>query len=281
MMDDTSKTNSEQAALWNGVAGRVWVDEQALLDQILAPFRDLLVAAVATASARRVLDVGCGAGDTTLAVARLLSDTGRCTGIDISAPLIDAARLRAEREGVAAEFLRADAQEHPFEPGSFDMVISRFGVMFFDDPVRAFTNLRRAAAAGAALRFVAWRCAAENPFMTTAERAAASLLPNLPPRQPDAPGQFAFANRERVSRILGESGWSEVDVQPIDVECTLPEADLIRYVTRLGPVGLALQEADERTRKRIVEILRIAFEPFVHGAVVRNTAACWLVAARH
>src|SRR5687768_12035583 len=101
-MDITGQANSEQAALWNGVGGRAWVDEQALLDQMLAPFQDLLVAEVGEASPRRVLDVGCGAGSTTLAVARLLGDAGRCTGIDISAPLIDAARLRAEREGAAA-----------------------------------------------------------------------------------------------------------------------------------------------------------------------------------
>ena len=144
---------------------------------------------------RRVLDVGCGTGSTTLAVARLLGAKGRCTGIDISEPMIAAARARAEREGTPASFIRADAQTHAFEPASFDMIISRFGVMFFDDSVRAFANLRRAARDDAELRFIAWRSAAENPFMTTAERAAAPLLPNLPARRPDAPGQFAFADR--------------------------------------------------------------------------------------
>ncbi|HXT20708.1 MAG TPA: methyltransferase domain-containing protein [Thermoanaerobaculia bacterium] len=278
-MDTTPESNSEQAALWNGVAGRAWVDEQALLDGMLEPFRELLVAEVAAVSARRVLDVGCGAGDTTLAVARLLGEAGRCTGIDISAPLVDAARLRAQREGVAADFVCADAQEHAFEPGSFDMVISRFGVMFFDDPVRAFTNLERAAAAGAALRFIAWRSAAENPFMTTAERAAAPLLPNLPPRPPDGPGQFAFADESRVRRILEESGWAAIDVRPLDVTCTLPASELVRYVTRLGPVGSVFPELDEPTRAPVVETVRAAFEPYVHGEVVRTTAACWMVSA--
>jgi ubiquinone/menaquinone biosynthesis C-methylase UbiE len=272
--------NSEQAALWNGLAGRVWVEEQALLDQILEPFQELLVAEVRAASARRVLDVGCGAGATTLAIARLLGAEGRCTGIDISAPLIDAARLRAEREGRPATFIRADAQEHAFEPKSFDTILSRFGVMFFDDPIRAFANLRRAGESGGELRFVAWRSAAENPFMTTAERAAAPLLPNLRPRLADAPGQFAFADQSRVSRILEESGWTEIDIRPIDVACTMPESELVRYVTRLGPVGLILQEADDRTRAQVIETVRAAFDPYVHGAEVRNTAACWLVGAR-
>ena len=154
----------------------------------------------------RVLDVGCGTGSTTLAVARRLGAKGRCIGIDISEPMIAAARARAEREGTPASFIRADAQTHAFEPASFDMIISRFGVMFFDDSVRAFANLRRAARDDAELRFIAWRSAAENPFMTTAERAAAPLLPNLPARRPDAPGQFAFADRRRVYSILEESG---------------------------------------------------------------------------
>src|SRR5262245_10410217 len=123
-MNQTDRSNSEQAALWNGSSGRAWVAEQALLDQMLAPFQDLLVGEVRAASAHRVLDVGCGAGSTTLAVARLLGGAGRCTGIDISAPLIDAARLHAQRKGTAADFIRADAQDHPFEPRSFDMMIS-------------------------------------------------------------------------------------------------------------------------------------------------------------
>ena len=278
-MDTAPESNSEQAALWNGVGGRAWVEEQALLDGMLEPFQELLVAEVGAVAARRVLDVGCGAGATTLAVARLLGDAGRCTGIDISAPLIDAARRRAQREGAAADFIRADAQEHAFEPGSFDMVISRFGVMFFDDPVRAFTNLARAAAEGAALRLVAFRSAAENPFMTTAERAVAPLLPNLPPRRPDGPGQFAFADESRVRRILEESGWTAIDIRPIDVACTLPANALVRFVTRLGPLGLVFPELDEPTRAQVVETVRAAFEPYVDGDVVRTTPACWMISA--
>jgi SAM-dependent methyltransferase len=226
-----------------------------------------------------VLDIGCGTGSTLLAVSRRLGAKGRCTGIDISEPMLAAARARAEREGTPARFIRANAQLHAFEPASFDMLISRFGVMFFDDPVRAFANLRRAARHGAELRFIAWRSPAENPFMTTAERAAAPLLPNVPPRLPDAPGQFGFANARRVRQILDESGWAGVDIQPLDVECTFPERELTRHATRFGPLARVLDEADERTRTRVVETVRAAFEPYVHGADVRFVAACWMIAA--
>jgi SAM-dependent methyltransferase len=272
-----NQTDNPQAVLWNGPAGRAWVESQALLDRLFTPFEALLVDAVAEREARHVLDVGCGTGATTLAVARLLDAGGSCTGLDISEPMIAAARVRAEREGLPARFLCADAQTHAFEPASVDLIVSRFGVMFFDDPIRAFSNLWRATTPDGAIRFIAWRSAAENPFMTAAERAAAPLLPDLPPRRPDVPGQFAFADGERVARILDASGWVDVDVRPLDVACTLSEADLRAYVARVGPVGMALQDADAETRARVLDAILPAFDPYVVGAEVRFTAACWLV----
>jgi SAM-dependent methyltransferase len=272
--------NREQTELWNGVAGRAWVDAQALLDEIFRPLEERLVDTVSAGSPTTVLDIGCGTGSTTLAVARRLGPHSRCIGIDISEPMITLARARADREGLPARFIRADAQVHAFEPAAFDACMSRFGVMFFDDPVRAFSNVRSAARDDAALRVIAWRGADENPFMTTAERAAGPLLPSMPPRQPDAPGQFAFASRERVRTILDASGWTAIELQPLDVDCTLPERELVHYLTRLGPVGMALQDADDRTRAHVIDTVRAAFDPYVHGADVRFTAACWMVSAR-
>jgi len=269
----------EQSALWNGAGGRAWVESQELLDHVLQPFEDLLVKVLSERTSRRVLDVGCGTGSTTLAIARQLGERGRCTGIDISEPMLIAARARAERERTPADFLLADAQTHAFERASFDAIVSRFGVMFFDDPVQAFANLRGAAEEGARLWFVAWRSAGENAFMTTAERVAAPLLPNLPARRADEPGQFAFADRERVRGILEESGWSAVDIQPIEVPCSMPESELTGYVTRFGPVGRVLHEVDERVRAEFIEKVRAALEPYVHGPEVRFAAACWMVAA--
>jgi SAM-dependent methyltransferase len=253
-----------------------------VLDGLLRPFEAPLLDAVEASAgpAGRVLDVGCGTGGTTLAAARRLGPAARCVGVDISEPMIAAARERAEREGTAASFVRADAADHAFEPGTFDAVVSRFGVMFFADPVRAFANLRRAAREGAGLRFIAWRGPADNPFMTTAERAAAPFLPGLPARRPDEPGQFAFADPDRVRSILAESGWAGIEVRPFDAECTFPEGQLTGYFTRMGPVGQALREADEATRTKVVETVRAAFEPFVHGPEVRFSAGAWLVDAR-
>jgi SAM-dependent methyltransferase len=280
IMSTTQRAADEQAALWNGDAGRAWVDAQQVLDGLFKPFEDQLVDAVRVGSARLVLDVGCGTGATTLAIARSLGASGCCVGVDISEPMLALARARAERERVPATFIRADAESYAFEPGGCDMMVSRFGVMFFDDVVRAFTNLRRAGREGAELRLIAWRSAVENPFMTTAERAAAPLLLGMPPRRPDAPGQFAFGDRARVERILEQAGWAEIDLQPIDVTLAFAEKDLDLYLTRLGPLGRMLAEADEQARTRVIAKVRQAFDPYVHGDEVRFDAACWTICAR-
>jgi SAM-dependent methyltransferase len=279
-MNVAHQMDDEQTKLWNGVAGRAWVEAQDVLDQMFKPVEELLAAAVGARSGNRVLDVGCGTGSTTLTVARLLGANGHCAGIDISEPMIAAARARAERDGTPARFICGNAQIYTFEPAGVDTIISRFGVMFFDDPVRAFANLRRAAADNAALRFVAWRSVTENPFMTTAERAAAAVVPDIPVRQADTPGQFGFADQRRIDRILSDSGWTGIDIQPIDVPCTLPEKGLIGYFTRFGPLGRMLDESDEQTRARVIETVRPAFDPYVHGAEVHFDAACWMVSAR-
>ena len=273
--------NRDQADLWNNAAGRTWVEMQALLDRMLAPFAEHLIGAAWPGEGASVLDVGCGAGATTLAMARRVGPAGGCLGVDISGPLIEAAKARALEAGLAqATFLEADAQTHAFEPGAFDAVISRFGVMFFDDPPAAFANLRRATRPGGALTFVAWRGPEENPFMTTAARAAAPLLPPQPRPAPDAPGQFAFADGARVRGILEAAGWSDIDVSPLEVPGEVAEADLMAYVTRLGPVGLALRDMDEAARARVAEALNAAFTPFVHDGVARFTSAVWIVRAR-
>ncbi|AOJ34799.1 class I SAM-dependent methyltransferase [Burkholderia metallica] len=277
---ESSRPNETQSALWNGPSGRAWVDTQATIDRMFEPLARLIVEAAATSGARSVLDVGCGTGAVTLAIARRLGAHARCTGIDISAPMIDVAQARAERSGTHARFVCADAQTHVFEPASVDLIVSRFGVMFFDDPVRAFANLRDTARPNARMRFVAWRGAPDNPFMTVAEQAAAPLLPNLPARRPGAPGQFAFGDRRRIASVLSDSGWADITIEPVDLPCALPESALDDYITRLGPVGLALLEVDDATRRRVVDAMRAAFEPYVDGADVRFDAGCWLVTAR-
>ncbi len=279
-MSEAQQVNRDQAALWNGSSGGAWVEMQDLLDRVLAPFETLLIKETLPGEGGRVLDVGCGAGATTISMARHLGPMGLCVGVDISEPLLKVAKERAIAEKLgAAAFVQADAQTYAFEPGRFDCVISRFGVMFFDDPEAAFVNIRRAARSDAKLAFVAWRSPAENPFMTTAARAAEPLLPNLSRPEAGAPGQFAFADGGRVRGILNASGWKNTDVRPIDVTGNIVEQDLLTYVTKLGPVGVALRDVDEATRERAVSVVHAAFEPYIQGGMASFTMACWLVSA--
>jgi len=281
MTETTQPANVDQSALWNGGAGNAWVEAQTVLDEMLAPFERLLVEQGLHDGTSSVLDVGCGAGSTTLSAARRLGRVGSCVGVDISATLLELAKTRATRERVGnVSFVCADAQTHAFEPGRFDAVISRFGLMFFDDPVAAFLNIRRAARREASLTFVCWRSPADNPFMTTAVRAAAPFLPSLPKPDPNAPGQFALADPDRVRRILDASGWTSIELRPVDVPASLAERDLLAYVTKMGPVGLALKEVDEHTRAQTVAAVDAAFAPFVRDGAARFNAASWLVTAR-
>ncbi len=200
-----------QHALWNGPSGRAWIEAERVLDPMFAPFATLLANAMPADQPARVLDVGCGTGAVSLKIASRLGSGGHCTGVDISTPLITRAIKRAASAGLPVDFRVGDAQRLALLPASFDRIVSRFGVMFFDDPVMALANLRQATRSGGSLHAIAWRSATENPFMTAAERATAHLL-TLPARVADAPGQFAFADRERVIGILTDAGWQDIEV---------------------------------------------------------------------
>lgn len=280
-MSETLQPNRDQATLWNEASGPTWVELQAVLDRMLAPFVDVLIDEAFPGAGGRILDIGCGAGATTLAMARRLGLQGQALGVDISGPLVAAARARAEADGVGnAAFVQADAQTYGFEAGRFDAVISRFGVMFFEDPEAAFANIRRGARPEARLAFVAWRSPADNPFMTAAWRAAAPFLPEMPTPEPNAPGQFGFADGERTAGILRAAGWRDVDVQPLDVPAAVAVEDLRRYLQKMGPVGAALRQADEATRSRVTDAVEAAYAPFIVDGEARYTAACWKVTAR-
>lgn len=272
--------NNEMSALWNTHGGETWVQLQPMLDRLFLPFEQMLGEAVSRSGASNVLDVGCGTGATTLAAARAIGSTGMATGLDISRPLVEAAQRRAEMANVAnARFLLADAQTAGIEPATFDAIISRFGIMFFDDPKAAFANLHQAAVSGASLTAFVWRKPSQNPFMVAAETAAAPLLPELEPIGDNAAGQFGFADPEHVRRILAPE-WHDVRIEPVDEICELGVQDLDRYIFKLGRVGKILPELSEKRRALVVEAVRRAFVPYIRGDEARFTAACWRIDAK-
>ncbi len=271
--------NQKQAEVWNGETGRVWIEEQWLLDHMYQPVVEAILAACPPRTGNRVLDVGCGTGAVTIAYARHLASGPECVGIDFSSPMIAAARARSEQERVKASFVQGDAQVYPFEEASFDLLVSRFGVMFFDDPVRAFANLRRAAKPNAKACFAVWRSPEDNGFMREAERAAAAFLPDVPAPDPGAPGRFALSDRERTQVILGDGGWSRVEILHADIPCSLPLRDLDHMFTSFGPIGGVFRQLDKASQSQLVEKVRPVFSKHVIGDEVHFRAGCWIILA--
>lgn len=270
-------TVNMEVEYWNGAAGDIWVAQQERLDRQLDPLGRAALSALAPRAGEHALDVGCGSGQTTLQLADAVGPTGRVVGLDVSGPLLAVARRRNRDAHVS--FVRADAQTHAFEQ-PFDAIYSRFGMMFFADPVAAFANLRRSLKPRGRVAFVCWRAEAENPIMTVPMAAAAKHLPPLPPvPDPNAPGPFAFADRTRLVRILEAAGFGAIDVAPHDepIGGNDPAATL-ELALQIGPLGRHLREHPEQ-RAAVIDDVRTAIEPFIVDGIARMPSATWIVTA--
>ena len=199
--------NADQIAYWNGPAGQRWAQRQAAQDIVLGPVADLVIDRAKLKPGERVIDIGCGSGATTIAFAREVAPSGHVLGVDISGPMLERARQSAPKD-LPIDFVLADATVYPFEPASFDVLASRFGVMFFADPALSFANMRKALRPSGRLAFACWREPRENPFFMAPLAAAYKHVPKLPQQGPEDPGPFAFASEARVRRILGEAGFT-------------------------------------------------------------------------
>lgn len=268
---------TDQAAYWNKTGGQAWVDLQDMMDNLNRPIEEALIERSFPGTGKRVLDIGCGAGATTLGMARRLGPEGLSLGVDISAPLIE---LAAAQAIPGARFVQADAQTHDFGGPQFDAAMSRFGVMFFSDFDAAFANIRSGLKPGAELVFACWRSPADNPMAVLPGRAAAPLLPPSPPADPLAPGRFAFADPERVRGILTRSGWSDIDITRLDAPTPIALADLVTLSLRMGPVAAALREQNDSVREKVRDAVTGALETEAVEGVVPMVAGCWLVTAR-
>lgn len=278
-MTQASASPTEQAAHWNQAGGQAWVDLQSLMDRLNKPIEEVLVQRAFPGQGKRVVDIGCGAGATTLAMARRIGPDGLSLGVDISGPLIDAAQ--AQVDGLnSARFVQADAQTHDFGAEHFDAAISRFGVMFFNDFDAAFSNIRSALKPGAELVFACWRKPADNPLAAAPMRAVASLLPPQPAPDPTAPGRFAFADPDRIDGILRRSGWNDVDINQLDAPTPIALPDLVTLSLRMGPLAAALREQDETVRAKVRDAVEAALSSEAVDGIVPMVAGCWLVTAR-
>jgi len=276
--------NADQIAYWNGPSGQRWTDRQELQDQMLAPVLDVLIDRAKPAPGERILDVGCGCGATTIAFAEKVGASGHVLGIDISAPMLERARQRAP-EGAPVEFQLADATVHPFAPAAFDLLASRFGVMFFADPTVSFANLRKAMKPGSRMGFACWREPRVNPWMIVPLQAAYKHVPKLPQLGPEDPGPFSFASEERVHRVLGGAGFTEIGMEHSDLRLDIAiggglEAAAQRTL-EIGPVHRALEGQGSDVIATVKASIQDALTPYVKGNVVELPAGIWIVTARN
>ena len=274
--------NADQIAYWNGDAGRHWTDRQSVQDVLLAPVTEKLIARVAARPGQRILDIGCGTGAISMALARQVAPSGHVLGIDISVPMLERARQLTGRE-LPADYVLADATVYPFDPESFDVLVSRFGVMFFADPVLSFRNLRRSLRPKGRLVFACWREPRENGWMMAPLMAVYKHVPKLPPVGPEEPGPFAFADDARVKRILAEVGFVDIEMEAcpltFDVAAGRGLEAAIEGALEIGPAHRALEGHPQQVVAAAIQSIREALTPFVKGQSVLLPGAIWLVTA--
>ncbi|WP_321944641.1 class I SAM-dependent methyltransferase [Burkholderia cenocepacia] len=283
-----AEQNADQVGDWNGQSGERWVVNQARLDAMAAVFGEAAIEAVAPVTGERVLDVGCGAGASTLALAARVGARGQVMGVDISEPLIGRARALA-RPDTPALFQVSDASSAELPEGAFDILFSRFGVMFFDDPTGAFAHMRRALRPGGRVAFVCWRGAAENDWMRVPMGAIRGILPPSAPPDPEAPGPFSFGDRARVARILTAAGFTDVAIAPFDASVPLGAGetrdaaidDAVKMTLEVGPLSRALADQSDDVRARASAAVRAAFAGLPGERSVMIGGAAWIVMARN
>jgi SAM-dependent methyltransferase len=267
----------DQREFWNGEVGEKWVTEHAQLERVLSSIGQAAIDEAKVTSGEKVLDVGCGCGSTTLALAQAVGAGGRVVGVDISAPMLAFAKARGGERN--ASFELADATT--YQPDvAFDVIHSRFGVMFFEDPHAAFANLARVLRPGGRIAFVCWRPQSENAWVTVPMRAVLRFAAPPEPTPPDAPGPFAFADAARVRSILEGAGFTNVRISPRESPmATGALEEATDYAMTNGPAARLATTYDAATQAKMKDAVREALRPFETKAGVVLPAAQWVVTA--
>jgi SAM-dependent methyltransferase len=277
-----SIVNEDQASAWDGEEGAHWVAHQDRYDAMTGAFTDRLLEAAALAGTDRVLDVGCGCGQTTRLAAQRARG-GFALGIDLSTAMLERARALAAGEGVDnAHFDRGDAQVYPFVSEGFDVAISRFGVMFFADPVAAFANIRAALRPNGWITFTAWQDMGHNQWITVPAGAALAHVPVPELDAPDQPGPFSLADPDRITRILTHAGYDEITTNPVGAPIRLgaDAEDAVSFIAGTGLARSLLDPVDPATAAKALDAMRDALRPYERPDGLALDGAAWLVAAR-
>ena len=278
---DDNSDNAEQIKYWNAKAGAIWVAQQAHLDQLLAPLSEAGLAAAKFAANESALDIGCGCGDTSIALGASQS-SGSVTGVDISEPMLAHAQIRADAMPNVS-FEQADAAIAEFSD-QYNLVFSRFGVMFFADPEAAFKNLRKALKPNGRMVFVCWQPPSENPWMSLAGKA---VQPFMPPAatapNPHAPGPFAFSDPAHVLAILSNAGFANVQIESFNTPLHIADNldDALYFQTQIGPAANAVATLEGAEKDQALNAVKEMFRPHMTSEGLDLEAAVWIVSAEN
>jgi SAM-dependent methyltransferase len=281
-LDRADPKNADQIAYWNGPRADSWVKRQETQEASFEPVSAALFAAAAIEPGERAIDIGCGTGVTTAEIARRVGASGEVFGVDVSEPMLARARARLQ-PGLPIAFARADATTYEFPRGRFDLLFSRFGVMFFADPARSFGNLRKSLRPGERIAFACWRGPDDNQWLSVPLRAAAAHLPPQPRPGPDDPGMLSFAAEARVRRVLEAAGFAQIGLAPVDFQFDIARGrgleEAVAAASSEGPASRVLAGQPDEVVSAATEAIRRAFEPHQRGNAVPLAAAIWVVTA--
>jgi SAM-dependent methyltransferase len=276
-----SDENRDQIEYWNGPASQRWLTEQDRLDRTFVVVDDALLARGDARPGERAIDLGCGCGATTLKLAARVTPGGRVLGVDVSAPMLDRARSRAQDFANVA-FVHADASTYAFDDKA-QLVSSRFGSMFFADPVAAFKNLKRALVDGGRIALAVWRSPDDNPWHSLPMRAAVAVLDDKPaPTPPDAPGPFSLANVDRLRAVLTSAGFRDVELRPFDFSVRFSNTgldDAVDFAIKAGSVARVTAGLDDASLARIRDAVRPVLANAARGDTIEMSASIWLAHA--
>lgn len=275
--------NVEQVEYWDGAGGEHWVADAERYDELNRRFGERIVDTLAPEPGERVLDVGCGNGALALAIAPRVAPDGSVLGLDLSGPMLTAARQRAVEAGLAnVAFEQDDAQVAAWPEASFDAAVSRFGVMFFEDPVAAFANIRRALRPGGRLVFACWQELLRNEWIVVPSGAALAFVPMPDLGEPGGPGPFAFADPDRVRSILAGAGFVDSEladvVEPMRLGASVDDA--LDFMQRTDIAATLFENVEDDVAAQAWDAIRQALAPYDQGDGVYLTGDAWLVTAR-
>ena len=274
--------NQDQKEFWNEKKGKIWISLEKNIEKMLGPLGDHAINTLKPKVGEKILDVGCGTGSTSLKLSKLVGKEGLITGIDISEPILGFAKKQANVKRIKnIKFVLADAQNFQFSENNYDAVFSRFGIMFFEDPITAFKNIRKSLKDKGRLTFICWCSREENDWINLSSNIASQFLELPPKANPKDPGPFALEDHRYIEEILINSGWKNIVIknhgEKIIVGETLDSS--AEFLSRMGPMSVPFENANEQTKEKVISALKECYSKYLTPKGVEFHFSSWIVSA--